>query len=212
MLILWQSIGSKMKVKYRLNKREVTELLREKGINPTAQRVEIAHLMYQKPQHLSADEILQILNSEYEQVSQATVYNTLKLFVEKNVVRELIIASDRIYYDSNTVSHHHFVDVETGQIFDIPLCIVPIPELSRLNMGNAQVFEASVILRGKFGQITKYDEVQSILAKTVLTNSETNQCSLDSNQPSQQEPNEAIENTARTISQRRPLKSVASVS
>ncbi|MBW7857669.1 MAG: transcriptional repressor, partial [Leptonema sp. (in: Bacteria)] len=133
----------------------------------------------------------------------------LKLFVEKNVVRELIIASDRIYYDSNTVSHHHFVDVETGQIFDIPLCIVPIPELSRLNMGNAQVFEASVILRGRFGQTQKYAEVQSNLADQVLTSSESCALTPNSNRVSTNEG--STENVA-VISHRRPLKSVAVVS
>jgi len=137
-------------MKYRLSKREITDLLKDKGINPTSQRVEIAHLLYQKPQHLSADEILAILNAEYEQVSQATVYNTLKLFVDKNVVRELIISSDRIYYDSNVMPHHHFVDIDSGKIFDIPLCIVPMPQLERLNMGNAEILETTFIMRGRF--------------------------------------------------------------
>lgn len=136
-------------MKFRLNKREVTDLLKKKGINPTAQRVEIAHLLYQKPQHLSADEILNLLNAEYERVSQATVYNTLKLFVEKKVVRELIFSSDRIYYDSNTTPHHHFIDIDTGRIFDIPLCIIPVPELDRLNMGDAQILETTLVLRGR---------------------------------------------------------------
>jgi Fur family iron response transcriptional regulator len=136
-------------MKFRLSKREVAELLKEKGINPTAQRIEIAHLLYQKPQHLSAEEILNMLNAEYELVSLATVYNTLKLFAERKVVRELIFSSDRIYYDSNTTPHHHFVDIDTGRIYDIPLCIIPVPDLDRLNMGNAQILETTLILRGR---------------------------------------------------------------
>lgn len=159
-------------MKFRLNKREVTDLLKEKGINPTAQRVEIAHLLYQKPQHLSADEILNLLNAEYEQVSQATVYNTLKLFVDKRVVRELIFSSDRIYYDSNTIPHHHFVDIDTGRIFDIPLCIIPVPELDRLNMGDAQILETTLVLRGRFPHRETHAQIQSDLVDHVVKNGE----------------------------------------
>ena len=132
---------------FGLNKREVTEILREKGINPTTQRVEIAHLIMQAPQHLPADEIFQKLNAEYEQVSQATVYNTLRLFVEKEVVRELIFSSDRIYYDSNTTPHFHFIDVETGKIYDLPRESLQFhPEKSGLN---AEVDDISLIVKGR---------------------------------------------------------------
>ena len=157
-------------MKFRLNKRQVADLLKEKGINPTAQRVEIAHLLYQKPQHLSADEILSLLNAEYERVSQATVYNTLKLFVERKVVRELIFSSDRIYYDSNTIPHHHFVDIDTGRIFDIPLCIIPVPELDRLNMGDAQILETTLVLRGRFPHRETHVQIQNDLSDHVVKN------------------------------------------
>ncbi len=136
-------------IRYKLSKREVVELLKMKGINPTSQRVEIAHFLYQKPQHLSAEEILNYLNREYEKVSQATVYNTLKLFVEKNVVRELIFSSDRIYYDSNTTIHHHFLDLETGKIYDIPACLLCTPELNKNELGNIEVEDISILIRGR---------------------------------------------------------------
>lgn len=136
-------------IRYKLSKREVAELLKNKGINPTSQRVEIAHFLYQKPQHLSAEEILNHLNKEYEKVSQATVYNTLKLFVEKNVVRELIFSSDRIYYDSNTTIHHHFLDLETGKIYDIPACLLVTPEFDKNELGNIEIENISILIRGR---------------------------------------------------------------
>ncbi len=136
-------------VKYKLTKKEIVELLKEKGIHPTSQRVEIAHFIYQKPQHISAEEILNYLNKEYEKVSQATVYNTLRLFVEKNVVRELIFSSDRIYYDSNTSKHHHFLDLDTGKIYDIPACLVAAPELDKNELGNIEVEEINILIKGR---------------------------------------------------------------
>ena len=134
---------------FGLNKRELAEKLKSRGINPTAQRIEIAHLLFERPQHLSAEEIYQQINTEYEQVSQATVYNTLRLFVEKNVLRELIFSSDRIYYDSNTAPHHHFIDVDTGEILDLPAeCVQSQPALS-LKDFDADVSEISILVKGR---------------------------------------------------------------
>ncbi len=134
---------------FGLNKRDLGERLRGGGINPTAQRVEIAHLLFQKPQHLSAEEIYNRINAEYEQVSQATVYNTLRLFVEKQVVRELIFSSDRIYYDSNTAPHHHFLDVETGEILDLPLTCLTLKPVVDLEGFQADVSEISILVKGR---------------------------------------------------------------
>lgn len=117
-------------------------------MNPTNQRVCIAHLLLQKPQHLCADEIFHRLNRDYEQVSQATVYNTLRLLVDHGVVRELVFSTDRIYYDSNTSHHHHFIDQETGQILDVPADGVhfSLPEFE------AQVDQVSLIIRGRLNE------------------------------------------------------------
>ena len=133
-------------------KREIVDLLRSNDINPTSQRIETAHLILRQPPHLSADEILAELNKEYEQVSQATVYNTLKVLVEKRVVRELVFAPDRIYYDSNTAPHHHFVDIDTGRIYDIPVEAICCPELSYVDHLQAEVVEVSLLIKGRVPQ------------------------------------------------------------
>ena len=133
---------------FGLNKREVAEILRRREINPTTQRIEIAHLLMQKPQHLSAEEIRNKLNKEYEQVSQATVYNTLRLFVEKGVIRELIFSPDRIYYDSQTEPHHHFVDVDSGYIHDIPLKALPLKDVNIKGI-DAEIHEVNMIIKGR---------------------------------------------------------------
>ncbi|MCR9143381.1 MAG: transcriptional repressor [bacterium] len=131
---------------YGKNKREIAEILKAQGVNPTTQRIEIAHFLLAKPQHLAADEILQQLNREYEQVSQATVYNTLRLFVEKEVIRELVISPDRIYYDSNISAHHHFIDTDTGKIYDLKAEDVQLPRVDHLD---ADIDEISVLMKGR---------------------------------------------------------------
>ena len=90
------------------------------GIQPTSQRIEIARILLERPQHLSADQIIDRLQAKRSGVSKATVYNTLKLLGERGLVTEIIVDPDRRYYDSNTERHHHFYNVDTGLLTDIP--------------------------------------------------------------------------------------------
>jgi Fur family iron response transcriptional regulator len=95
-------------------------MLREHGITPTHQRMEIAQALFQRREHLSADQILSMVNARHAETSKATVYNTLRLFLEKKLIRELIVDPARVVYDPNTTLHHHLYDVGTGQLTDIP--------------------------------------------------------------------------------------------
>jgi len=98
----------------------VKTILVQAGIQPTQQRIDIAHLLFQRPQHLSAEQVLAGINEAYGHVSKATVYNTLNLFVRQGLINEVLIESDRTLYDSNTADHHHVYNVDTGELADIP--------------------------------------------------------------------------------------------
>lgn len=105
------------------------------GITPTPQRLEVAEILLEKPQHLAADQIIERLRAQGRQVSKATVYNTLKLFSEKGLVRELSVTAERRFYDSTTHPHHHFFHVETGELQDIPEDQIGITGLPPLPAG-----------------------------------------------------------------------------
>jgi len=104
---------------FPLEKKEVISLLREHGITPTRQRLEIALSLFQKQQHLSAERILDNVNLLGHQVSRATVYNTMGLFASKGLVREVLIDRERVFYDSNSLPHHHIYNVDTGELSDV---------------------------------------------------------------------------------------------
>ncbi len=89
------------------------------GVTPTSQRLEIAEVLFHKPQHLSAEQILAAVNRNESRVSKATVYNTLRLFSEKGLVREVIVDPARVFDDPTTGSHHHFYNADTGELADI---------------------------------------------------------------------------------------------
>ncbi len=99
----------------------VEDILIEHGVKPTPQRVVIAKFMLETHSHPTADEVLQAVENELPvALSRATVYNTLNTLVAAGVIREVVTEADRTRYDANMTEHHHFVDVKSGKILDIP--------------------------------------------------------------------------------------------
>jgi Fur family iron response transcriptional regulator len=111
------------------------ELLRSHDINPTHQRIEIAYALFSRCEHLSADQILALVNTRHSETSKATVYNTLNLFLEKHLIREVIVDPSKVFYDPNTSAHHHLYEVDSGRLSDIDASQVAISGLPELPPG-----------------------------------------------------------------------------
>ena len=114
---------------------DVVALLRQHRINPTRQRIQIARTLFSRRGHLSADGVLALVNEERPATSKATVYNTLNLFVERGLVREVIAHPNKVFYDANTSPHYHFYDTGTGELTDIPIDDLAITQLPQLPAG-----------------------------------------------------------------------------
>jgi len=115
-----------------LDRQRVIKLLGHYGIQPTQQRVDIAQILFDRPQHLSADQVLASVNEARPSVSKATVYNTLGLFADKGLVRQVIVDPSRVFYDSNISEHHHLYNIDSGDLMDIPtdqVQVMGLPEL-----------------------------------------------------------------------------------
>ena len=121
-----------------MSRKEIVQKLKRYGVMPTSQRIEVASILLARPQHLSADQIIDKLNSRRSCVSKATVYNTLKLFSQQGLVKGLNVDSSRKFYDSTTHAHHHFFHVESGKLTDIPDSQVSIKGLPPLPKGTEQ--------------------------------------------------------------------------
>lgn len=95
------------------------QILEQRGIRPTAQRLRVAEILLTAPRHLTAEQILARLRESSGRVSKATVYNTLNLFVGQGLAREIHADPERCVYDSTMEPHHHFQNVDTGEMIDI---------------------------------------------------------------------------------------------
>jgi Fur family iron response transcriptional regulator len=114
------------------SKPDIAGMLRNHGILPTQQRLMIARVLFDHVRHYSADQVMTSVNDGRTRVSKATVYNTLGLFARSGLVREIIVDPTRVFYDPNTTNHHHFYNVDTGELIDIDsadLQITGLPDL-----------------------------------------------------------------------------------
>jgi len=128
----------------------IRALFEKYGILPTPQRLEIAHILLEKPQHLSAEHIIEKLRVAHSAVSKATVYNTLNLFSERGLIREVMVDPVRKFYDSTTRPHHHFYNVDTGELRDIPDEQVRFSELPTMPEGTrSESIEVLIRIRGE---------------------------------------------------------------
>ena len=115
-----------------LSTRDIAGMLKENDVLPTQQRLMIARVLFERHQHLSADQVMNKVNTGKDNVSKATVYNTLGLFARKGLVREVIVDPTRVFYDPNTSDHHHFYNVDTGELQDIDVSDLQISQLPEL--------------------------------------------------------------------------------
>lgn len=108
------------------------DILERHGIRPTSQRLRLAQILLTAPRHMTAEQILATLRERQGRVSKATVYNTLNLFVAQGLAREIHADPERCVYDSTMTPHHHFQNLDTGEMIDIhpeQLSFARLPEL-----------------------------------------------------------------------------------
>lgn len=128
----------------------IAQQLHLHGLKPTNQRVRVAEILMSVPTHMTAEQILAALRQGGERVSKATVYNTLKILAEKGLVRQIHLDPERSVYDSTRAPHHHFHDLETGELRDIDPSDIAFSRFPTLPEGmEAEAVEVVIRLRKK---------------------------------------------------------------
>jgi Fur family transcriptional regulator, peroxide stress response regulator len=107
------------------------KLLKHSGLRITPQRISVLSYMNSNQTHATADEIYHAIKDDVPSLSVATVYNTLKAFLDAGIVQELKFGDNASRFDLNTTPHHHLVCETCGNLFDIYLPELPIEEIGR---------------------------------------------------------------------------------
>lgn len=119
---------------------ELAAIMRKRKISPTVQRLAVAEVLLSRQTHMSAEELYSKVNSQRDaagkpRVSKATIYNTLGLFSQQGLIKEVLVDSTKVFYDSNTEDHYHLFNLDSGEIEDIPATGVHVDGLPELPDG-----------------------------------------------------------------------------
>jgi Fur family iron response transcriptional regulator len=133
-----------------LTRDAIARAIEERGLKPTEQRVRIAEILMQAPKHITAEQILAIVRASDRPISKATVYNTLKALCNHGLIRQIHLDPERSVYDSTRAPHHHFHDLETGELRDIGPEEIEFSRLPAIPEGmEAEAVEVVIRLRRK---------------------------------------------------------------
>lgn len=103
------------------NSPDFTVSLRAAGLRPTRQRVALARVLFEGGhRHVTAESLHAEVKASRMPVSLATIYNTLNQFRDAGLLREVVVAPGRSYFDTNTGHHHHFFVETDGELHDFP--------------------------------------------------------------------------------------------
>ena len=127
--------------------KKTMDALRQNGIQPTPQRIAVMQFILASRTHPSADDVYSNVRRTCPTVSRATVYNTLNLLAEKGVIKTQILREGGLVFDANAERHHHFIDEETGRIYDVPWEAIKVRGEGALT--EFEVREVQVVMRGR---------------------------------------------------------------
>lgn len=130
------------------------EKLRECGYRLTPQRVAILEFLEQKLRHQTPQMVYGVLESQVDSLSLATVYNTLELLYDLELLRKFTDEDGQTYYDPSLEPHHHGMCEECGEIFDLNVSresvegMISSSSVVHQHAGSFHVQDATIWFRG----------------------------------------------------------------
>ena len=122
--------------------------LRSSGLRPTKQRLTICKILFDRKDtfHFTIDKLKKkIEKNTKSKISLATVYNTVHAFKNNGYLKEISLQGNKTFFDTNSKSHHHFYDQDTGDLIDIKNEDISINQLPSAPKGKA-INEVEVIV------------------------------------------------------------------
>ena len=123
-------------------------LLREHGVQVTAQRLAVLRAVSGRP-HCTADDVAEDVRSEIGTISRQAVYDALGILAEKGLIRRIQPAGSAALYEDRVGDNHHHVICRTcGKTVDVDCAVGDTPCLTAADDSGYQIDEAEVIFWG----------------------------------------------------------------
>lgn len=125
--------------------KNIGKYLKESGVRPSEQRIKIFEYLYNEKNHPTVDKIYKSLVDKMPCLSKTTVYNTLNVFLEHNIVKQLALEENEARYDADISVHGHFKCDKCGEIYDFGVSDMKIENDS---LKNYEIKEKHIFFRG----------------------------------------------------------------
>ena len=128
---------------------DARNLLREHGVQATAQRLAVMQAVSDRP-HCTADDVAEGVRSDIGTISKQAVYNALQMLVEKGILRRIQPASSPARYENRVGdNHHHLICRACGVMVDVDCAVGAAPCLTPADDSGFELDEAEVIYWGR---------------------------------------------------------------
>ncbi len=112
------------------------QMLESSPLKLTSQRVNLVKILFRDGnQHFSAEEVFNKVNSKGLKISLATIYNCLNQFTSHGILKMVKTSNDKVYFDTNLKSHHHFFCKSSGTLTDIDSKNIVISKFPKMPEG-----------------------------------------------------------------------------
>lgn len=132
-----------------IKNKDYIEKLRNSRLRPTRQRLKICEALFnrEKTFHFTISDLTKIIeNNLNEKISLATVYNTVHAFKDKGYLKEVLVNSNKSYFDTNVTNHHHFFIEDKNQLIDAEDHEINFVKINK-NLQNQKIKSVEVMVR-----------------------------------------------------------------
>jgi Fur family ferric uptake transcriptional regulator len=128
---------------------EPAELLRQQGLNVTAQRLAVLRAVARQP-HLAVDELAEIVRAEIGAISLRAVYDSVGVLVDAGLLRRIQPAGSPARYEDRVGdNHHHLVCRACGRLVDVECAIGAAPCMDAADDAGYEIDEVEVVYWGR---------------------------------------------------------------
>ena len=127
---------------------EPADLLRQHGLQVTAQRIAVLSAVTARP-HGTADDIADAVRSEIGAISRQAVYDALGVLADKDLIRRIQPSGSPARFEDRVAdNHHHLVCRTCGEVVDIDCATGSAPCLTAADDHGYHIDEAEVVYWG----------------------------------------------------------------
>ena len=125
------------------------DLLRQRGIQVTAQRLAVLRAVAGQP-HISADGVAELVRTEIGAISLQSVYDALGLLVTEGLIRRIQPAGSPARFEDRVGdNHHHLICRVCGLVVDVDCAVGKAPCLTTTDDRGYEIDEAEVAYWGR---------------------------------------------------------------